>query len=123
MDADRQAREERKQELLRQLAELEIEVLREQGVFLGTPHYGVLERSASALGREVSRQAQQRAVREVRAECADEAGCPTCGVACLVTTKTRDVTSIDGPVQLDEATAHCETCRRSFFPSACRPGA
>lgn len=119
MDANRQAREERKQELLRQLAELEIEELREQGVFVGTPHYGVLERAASALGRELSREAQQRAVREVRSECADEGVCPTCGATCRVTTKTRDVTSIDGPVQLDEATAHCETCRRSFFPSAC----
>lgn len=118
MDADRRIREERKRELLRELAELELEELREQGVFMGTPHYGILERAASALGRELSRTAQQRAAREVRAECPDEAVCPTCGATCRVETKTRDVASIDGPVSLDEAAAHCITCRRSFFPSA-----
>lgn len=123
MDAKRQARAERKKELLRELAELEIEELRAEGVFLGTPHYGVLERAASALGRELSCQAQQRAVREVRAECAEQADCPTCGTRCRVGTKTRDVTSIDGPVRLDEATAYCEKCRRSFFPSAGGAGA
>jgi len=123
MDAGRQSREERKQELLRQLAELEIEELTEQGVFLGTPHYGVLERAASSLGRELSREAQQRAVGEVRAECPEEAVCPTCQATCRVETTSRDVTSIDGLVTLEEAVAHCKTCRRSFFPSTCRTGA
>lgn len=118
MDADRQTRGERKQELLRQLAEIEIAELRDEGVFVGTPHYGVLERAASALGREVSREAQQRAVRELRAECPEFAACPTCGASCPVETKRRQVTSIDGPVTLDEATAACPSCRRSFFPSA-----
>lgn len=118
MDANRRKREEKKKDLLRQLAELNCEELTEQGVFLRTPHYSVIERMAVNLGRDLSREAQQRAAREVLAKFESETACPTCGAVCRVETRTRDVTSIDGPVTLDEATAHCETCRRSFFPSA-----
>ena len=118
MDADRKVRQERKKELLRELAEIQIEELRDEGVFIGTPHYGIFERAASALGRQLSRETQRRSVCEVRAECAETVACPTCGTRCQVETKRRQVTSIDGPVMLDEATARCGACRRSFFPSA-----
>lgn len=49
MDAAQQARAKKKEELLRQLAELSIEEQVEQGVFLGTPHYSVIERAAVTL--------------------------------------------------------------------------
>jgi hypothetical protein len=118
MDATRQAREAKKSELLRQLAELKIEEMVEQGVFLGTPHYSIIERYAITLGRELSREAQERAAREVAASGPTEANCPTCQATCCVQTKTRSVTSLDGPVDLTETTARCDRCRRSFFPSA-----
>lgn len=118
MDAKQAAREARKQELLRELAEIKIEELREQGVFSAVPHYSVLEQAASALGKELSCLTQQRAAAEVRAESAAEAACPSCGAKCSVETKRREVASLDGQVTLDEASAYCRNCRRSFFPSA-----
>lgn len=122
MDAARQNREAKKKGLLQQLAQLEIEEMVEQGVFLGTPHYSLLERRAIALGRQLSREAQERATREVVANSSVEANCPTCGATCRLQTQSRSVASLDGPVKLTEATAHCDRCRRSFFPSACGNG-
>lgn len=122
MDAAQQARARKKEELLRQLAELSIEEQVEQGVFLGTPHYSVIERAAVTLGRELSRQAQERAAREVAANYPPEVACPTCRSPCEIQTEKRQVTSIDGPVELTETVAYCHKCRRSFFPSAGRHG-
>ena len=123
MDAARQAREQKKTNLLRELAELMIEEQVEEGLFLSTPHYSVIERKAVLLGRELSRQAQERAAREVAAHSEPEEDCPTCGEPCRVETQCRQVSSLDGPVELTEAVAHCRRCRRSFFPSAGRAGA
>jgi len=123
MDAVQQARLDRKQELLTELAELMIEEQVAEGVFLGTPHYSVIERAAAHLGRELSCQAQARGAREVAAHCSPEVPCPTCQTLCPVEVKTRDVISIHGPVKLAECVADCPKCRRSFFPSTRRPGA
>lgn len=118
MDAEKHTRQGRKKELLLELAELMIEEQVEEGVFLGTPHYSVIELAAVNLGRELSREAQQRASREVAANCASQAACPTCKTACDVGIVKREVTSISGPVELAETVADCPKCRRSFFPSA-----
>ena len=64
MDAKRRARQERKRQLLRELAELHGEERSEAGDFAQTPHYSVIERAASELGKELSREAQERVVRE-----------------------------------------------------------
>ncbi len=117
MDADQQARAERKRRLLRELAELEIEEMAEAGQFDKTPHFGEIERVASRLGKELSREAQERAAREVAATCEIQAACPTCRRLCDVMTKRRTVNGIDGPVELTESVADCDRCRRSFFPS------
>ena len=42
MDADRATREEKKKDLLRQLAELSVEEQVEAGLFLGTPRYSII---------------------------------------------------------------------------------
>ena len=122
MDADRQARERKKRELLRELAELQLEEMIEAGDFEQTPHFGAIERTASELGKRLSREVQERAGREVAAEGLTQAFCPTCGAACEATTQQRTVAGMDGPIELTEAVAHCRRCRRSFFPSADRVG-
>jgi len=122
MDAAQEARLREKQELLNRLAELMIEEQVAEGVFLGTPHYSVIERAAVHLGRELSCQAQERGAREVAANCSPEVPCPTCQTLCPVEVKTRDIKSTDGPVKLPECVAHCPQCRRSFFPSTLSPG-
>lgn len=118
MDAAQQTRQSRKKELLLELAELMIDEQVEQGVFLATPHYSVIELAAMNLGRELSREAQQRGAREIAAGCDAQAACPTCRTACDVRIETRNVTSLSGSVELAETVADCPKCRRSFFPSA-----
>ena len=122
MDATQQARASEKKELLTRLSELMIEELAEEGVFLGTPHYSVIERAAVNLGRELSCQAQEQGAREVAANCEGQVACPSCQTVCRVETRKRSVTSIAGPVELTETVASCRQCRRSFFPSACGDG-
>jgi len=118
MDARREAREQRKQELFRELAELEIEQLREAGIFEQTPHFSVIERAASQLSTELKHETQQQATREMAAEGPAQAACPTCGLICETTTQARAVTGLGGPFEATELVAHCRRCRRSFFPSA-----
>lgn len=118
MDAAQKVRQERKQKLLKELAEIVTQEQVEEGLFLGTPHYSVIELQAMKLGQELAQQAQERAMREVAANCDTEVACPTCQRMCPVQTKVREVTSITGEVEVAESVAHCTRCRRSFFPSA-----
>jgi len=118
MDASEQGRERKKRELLRELAELHLEEMAEAGDFDQTPHFGAIERTASELGKRLSREVQERAAREVAAGCPPQSACPTCGAICEVATQQRTVTGMDGPIELTESVAHCRRCRRSFFPSA-----
>ena len=122
MDAARRDRAAKKKQLLQELSELLVEEQVEQGMFLETPHYSIIERQAITLGRDLSRQAQERSAREVAASCSPQAACPRCQASGAVQTQTRRITSLDGPVTLTETTAHCDRCRRSFFPSACGDG-
>lgn len=123
MDAAQEARLREKKELLNRLAEIMIEEQVAEGVFLGTPHFSVIEQAAAHLGRELSCQAQARGAREVAANYSRESPCPTCQTLCPVEVKTRDVTSTHGPVELAECVADCPKCRRSFFPSTRSHGA
>jgi hypothetical protein len=123
MDARSQVRQERIQQLLRELAELQLEEMGEAGCFDQTPHFSTIERAASGMGKQLSRDLQERASREVAADSPPEAPCPTCGVSCQVTPRRRTVKGLDGPIELTEAVAECRRCRRSFFPSADGDGA
>ena len=118
MDAKSQARQGRIQELFRELAELRVEEMADAGNFDQTPHFSVIERSASELAKQLSRKIQERASREGVARGQSQAICPTCGAICVVTTRCRTVMGVDGPFELTEAVADCRQCRRSFFPSA-----
>ena len=122
MDAKQQAREEKRKRLLNELAELMIEDQVEEGVFLGTPHFSVIEAAAVNLGNQLSRKAQERAAGEIAANCGSTAPCPTCDLECKVTCQKRDVTSTSGVLEMIEALAYCHKCRRSFFPSTSRDG-
>ena len=118
MVAARMELSEREKQLLVELAQVRIQRLREQAVFDKTPHDSQLEQAASEFGKQLSREAQQQAAREVLAECPSEVSCPTCRGKCAAKAHRREVTSIDGSVTLDEAVAYCSKCRKSFFPSA-----
>ena len=55
---------ERLEKLLREAAEVEVELSRADGSIKGVPHYSVIEERAHELGRKLSRQVQQRQIRE-----------------------------------------------------------
>lgn len=122
MDAAQQARSEERKRLLNRLAELMIDEQVEEGVFLGTPHFSVIEAAAVNLGNQLSRQAQERAAGEIAASCGNTTACPTCDSECEVTSQKREVTSTSGVLEMIEAIAYCHKCRRSFFPSASSDG-
>jgi DNA repair exonuclease SbcCD ATPase subunit len=82
-----------------------------------TPHFDQIEQSAHDLGKRLSRLVQTNRMREVAANGLNDAPCPTCGERCRVSTKARDVSSLDGTIELTETVAKCRRCRRSFFPS------
>lgn len=118
MDAKTLVLQERFERLLRETAEVATELDVATGVLVGVPHYSVIERRAHAIGRQVSQLVQQRQMSEVVASRPVTARCPACRTVAEVKTSSREVTSIDGPVQLLETKCHCDRCRRDFFPSA-----
>lgn len=121
MDAKQQRLQRRLEDLLNQATAVAVELQRiEQGP--GTPHYDQIELPAHALGQRFSRLIQGERARDVAASGLADAACPDCGRKCRVQTKTREVHSMDGPMELIETIAKCRPCRRSFFPSAGRTG-
>jgi hypothetical protein len=118
MDAQTEKLSREFQDALKAAAEAAVALQRSQDDFSTTPHYSLIENFAHEAGVRLSClvQAQQAAL--VAAEAGTTAACPECGKICHVTTKTRDVKSIDGDVELAEAKTYCSRCERSFFPSA-----
>jgi uncharacterized protein with PIN domain len=116
---DRQAAlREKLDQLLREAAEVEVELSRAEGAIVGIPHYSVIESRAHDMGRRLSRTIQQRQMSETAAVASRMARCPECGsTAQLIETK-RPMTSIDGVFQVQELKGHCPVCRRDFFPSS-----
>jgi uncharacterized protein with PIN domain len=108
---------EKLDQLLREAAAISVALDRADGTIVGVPHYSVIEARAHELGQQLSRQVQARQIGELTAQAA-AARCPECGTRCQTHRKTRRVTSIDGPLRVEESVGHCPACRRDFFPPA-----
>jgi DNA repair exonuclease SbcCD ATPase subunit len=118
-DSERSERlKARLDQLLREAAEVEVELSRADGSIRGIPHYSVIEGRAHTLGKQLSREVQQRQMSELAAGQAPTAKCPTCGTRCPLEAAARDVNSVDGRTELQELAGYCPCCRRSFFPDA-----
>lgn len=98
---------------LSRAAELKVQLDRARGIASGkvVPHYSVIEDAAHAAGMALSRELQERHMRELSASHVGTARCPKCGERCAVDGVKRTVTSGDGPVQLTEPKAYCAGCR------------
>jgi len=117
MDAKQAVLEKKLAEILRHAAEVGAQIQAvEQGP--GTPHYDQIESHAHGVGQQLSRLMQQTRTADVTAEHPPWIECPECKKTGRVKTKTRQVISEDGPVELTENVARCSSCRRDFFPSA-----
>jgi hypothetical protein len=84
MDATDESLDRRQQELLSELAELEVERQRRRGMLKRVPHFSEIERAGRNLGQFLSRLTQSRLGNEVAAEEAATRACPTCGLASVV---------------------------------------
>jgi hypothetical protein len=109
---------ERLERLLREAAEVEVELSRADGTIKGVPHYSLIEGRAHELGKHLSRQVQQRQMSELAASQAATAKCPECGTLVRLHPQSRDVKSVDGDTTLQELVGDCPHCRKSFFPAA-----
>jgi DNA repair exonuclease SbcCD ATPase subunit len=109
---------ERLERLLREAANVELELSRADGTIKGVPHYSLIEGRAHQLGRQLSREVQQRQMRELAASHTTTATCPACGTRCTLRLQERVVKSVDGDTDLQELVGDCPRCRRSFFPDA-----
>lgn len=123
MDDRHVALQEKLNRLLLEAAEVEVEISRCSGAIVGIPHYSVIEARAHELGRRLSREVQRRQMGETAATASSRAKCPACGTACDLQGRKREITSIDGPLPIQELKGYCPSCRRDFFPSSGDTGA
>jgi hypothetical protein len=93
---------DRLERLLREAAEVEVELSRADGTIKGVPHYSLIEGRAHELGKRLSRQVQQRQMSELAASQAETARCPGCGALVRLQPRQRDVKSVDGDTALQE---------------------
>ena len=117
MDGETVRLKKKLEDLLREAAEVAVELDGANGTIQGVPHYSVIEMRAHELGCQLSRQIQQRQMAEIVATQMTKGVCPGCGRRRdLICTK-RAVTAVDGEVELRELQGYCSSCRRAFFPA------
>lgn len=118
MEGDQLRLRKKLEALLREAAEVSVALDRAEGTIAGVPHYSVIEGRAHELGRQLSRQIQQRHLAEIVACQVPKASCPGCGRRGALSPIKRKVTSVDGPLELPDLQGYCDSCRRAFFPAA-----
>lgn len=117
MDAKQSELDKKLADLLKQASEVAAQIqAEEQGP--GTPHFDQIEIPAHEVGQRLSQMIQSTRATDVALEHSHPMKCPDCGKVCPVEPTSRQVYSMDGPIELTETVAHCRRCRRSFFPSA-----
>ena len=118
MDGKTQNLKEKLERLLREAAETAAELQAcDRGA--GKPvHFSQIEAAAHQVGSQLSCRIQERAAREVAADCPENAPCPTCGIPSHLSIERRTINSTDGPIVVWEPQGHCTRCRRDFFPPA-----
>lgn len=117
MDGDPTRLRKKLDDLLREAAEVSVALDRANGTIRGVPHYSVIEGRAHELGRQLSRQIQERQMAEIAAAQVPKASCPGCGGRCELIPTKRSVTSVDGGIELQELEGYCPSCGKAFFPA------
>ena len=102
--------------LLKEAAQVSVALDRGDGTITGIPHYSVIEMRAHELGQQLSREIQARQMGEPVAGRTATAPCPKCRARCELEFKDRRVTSIDGPVEVQELQGYCRTAAWPFSP-------
>lgn len=118
MDGQTPVLQKKLERLLREAAEVSVALDRANGTIQGVPHYSVIEARAHELGRQLSRQIQERQMGEIVAAQVTKGSCPGCGMRRELIAVKRLVTSVDGDIELQELEGYCSSCRKAFFPAA-----
>jgi len=116
MDGATAALKDKLNRLLKEAAQVSVDVVRSDSKITGVPHYSVIEARAHELGQQLSREIQARQMGKLVAGRMATAPCPKCRARSELDFKKRTVTSIDGPVEVEELQGYCPACRRAFFP-------
>src|SRR5438270_12109889 len=116
MDEPAAALQAKLDRLLQEAARVAVAFERANGTVMGIPHYSVIEARAHELGRQLSRTVQAGHMGEMATHATRPAKCPECRTRCEVVPKQRPLTSIDGPLAVDEPASYCPRCRRGVFP-------
>jgi uncharacterized protein with PIN domain len=116
MDEGTRALKEKLERLVKEAAEVSVALSRADGTISGPVHFSIVEARAHELGRQFSREVQQRQMGDLVTLRIPKAACPECGTRCELLKKKRGVTSIDGPIEIEEMEGRCPFCRRAFFP-------
>jgi hypothetical protein len=116
MDGTASTLQENLDQLLREAAEVSVEMDRANGTIVGVPHYSVSEARAHQLGQQLSREIQAQQMGVIASAHVAITKCPECGTRCETVPKKRSVKSVDGSVSIDEPVAIRPKCRRGFFP-------
>lgn len=116
MDEATRELKEKLDRLVKDAAEVSVALSRVDGTIPGPVHYSIIEAQAHQLGQRLSREIQQRQMGDIATLRIPKAACPKCGMRCELFKKKRTVTSIDGPLEVEEMEGRCPFCRRAFFP-------
>jgi uncharacterized protein with PIN domain len=116
MDGATAALKEKLDRLLKEAAQVSVALDRADGKFAGVPHYSVIEARAHELGKQLSCEIQACQMGKLVTGRTATSPCPKCRARCELKPKERTVTSIDGPVEVQELEGYCPVCRRAFFP-------
>jgi hypothetical protein len=122
MDGATVALKEKMDRLLKKTAEVWVALDRADGTISGVPRYSLIEARAHELGQQLSREIQAQQISKLVTGRTAAAPCPHCRIRCELKLKKRQVTSSDGPVELQELEGYCPVCRRAFFPRQRDPG-
>ena len=118
MDEQAKRLKEKLDRLLREAAEIEVQLAQADGTVQGVCHFSVIEARAHELGQQLGRAVQERQLQSWSFTEGQRMNCPTCGTCCELGVSERPIRSIDGSLTAREVKGYCPACRRDFFPSA-----
>ena len=78
--------------------------------------FAEMEMLSHQIGRRVAQHLGRQMTEQQAKLYSDDYCCPTCGLDCEATYRTRTIPSIDGATAVVELKSYCPKCRRSFFP-------
>lgn len=81
-------------------------------------NYPQIEDLSHQVGQTLAQSVNQDLTHQAAHQTPHQVVCPTCSRTYSTQFKSRQITTLDGTVEITEPYAKCTVCRRDFFPSA-----